>query len=301
MNKALPVVAIVLLALIAALLIWKFSGPDPVPPPIIDNDPAQNIPFEAADFIDTFDVDGDRSVSLEEFKQRYGVPLEDGKPELVMQNPKTGKPLNAEDAFKLHWDRDSNGVVDARDIELISDSAWLAFHQKTKRAGLTPVRYDGKFYGLNEHQQRTMEAEVGAAANNEVPFAGQFWAKKYFQSWVKVEDAAGETLEGFAYEGNGRIYILSSNASLTVKDPAKVTIQTIDDAPQTKYAKAVVGLSFIDGDANLALANKCMEWGMKHEAGMLYARVLITQPDNKTALDALGFKRVEGKFVRKEE
>ena len=216
MNKAIPVVAIVLLALVAALLIWKFSQSTPVGPTAGNGSNITDVEFKSEDFIPAFDSNGDGHVTLDEFRQRYGKPLAEGEAPFVLYHPQTKKALTAEEAFKKHWDRNSDGVIDARDMELGKDNAWLAFFKKASDAGLTPVRIGDNFYALNEDQNRTMEAEAGAKARKEVPFAGHFWDAKYFQSWAKVYDPkAGET-EGFVSEANGRLYLLSSDAALTV-------------------------------------------------------------------------------------
>ena len=301
MNKAIPVVAIVLLALVAALLIWKFSQSTPVSPPVGNGSNITDVEFKSEDFIPAFDSNGDGHVTLDEFKQRYGKPLAEGEAPFVLYHPQTKKALTAEEAFKKHWDRNSDGVIDARDMELGKDNAWLAFFKKASDAGLTPVRIGDNFYALNEDQNRTMEAEAGAKARKEVPFAGHFWDAKYFQSWAKVYDPKAGEIEGFVSEANGRLYLLSSDAALTVKDPAKVTVEKVEDAVQMKYAKAVIGLDWEDADTNLALANQCVDWGMRTEAGMLYARVLVTQPGNETALNALGRKRDGDTCVKKED
>ena len=132
MNKAGPVVAIVILALVVALLILKFSGSDPVRPPVDNSGQVRDIEFKADTFIPTFDVDGDGQVTLDEFKQRYGKPLAEGEQKMVMHDPKTGEALTAEDAFQKHWDRTQDGVVNRTDFELIKDREWADFYQSKK-------------------------------------------------------------------------------------------------------------------------------------------------------------------------
>ncbi|MCA9271048.1 MAG: hypothetical protein KDA41_21350, partial [Planctomycetales bacterium] len=146
MNKAIPVVAIVMLALVAALLIWKFSQSTPVSPPAGNGTEITDVAFKSEDFIPVFDANGDGHVTLEEFKQRYGSPLSEGEPPFVLYNPTTKKPLTAEEAFKNHWDRNKDGIVDGRDVELYKDNKWLDFFERAKKAGLTPVRIGEKFY-----------------------------------------------------------------------------------------------------------------------------------------------------------
>jgi hypothetical protein len=85
-----------------------------------------------------------------------------------------------------------------------------------------------------------------------------------------------------------------------VKDPAKVELtQMPDNDPHMLYATEVARISFDVPQKNLELARRCIEWGMKAEAEMLYARVLIFQRDNQEALDAVGMKLEGDHFKEK--
>lgn len=185
MKKAIPVFLIVLLAMGAAWLIAKMTGEDPVKPPIDGGVDNRNLDFKAEDFIPTFDLDNDGQVTLEEFKQRYGKPLSEGSPPLIFHEQNNGPELTAEQAFKNYWDRDSNGVVDAADIKAAADNRWIAFRDDANRRGLKAVDFEGRYLALNRAQDGTYEAELGAMARKELPFAGRFWATKYFGAWMR--------------------------------------------------------------------------------------------------------------------
>lgn len=301
MKKAIPVIVIVLLALVAAWVIARLTSDTP-PPPIDNTDYSGNIDFKADDFIPTFDLDGDGKVTLDEFKERYGKPLQEGQPPLIFHTHAGGPELTAEEAFTKYWDRDSNGVVDAADMKAAADNRWVAFRDDANRKGLKAVDFEGRYLALNRAQNGTFEAELGAEARKELPFAGRFWATKYFGRWVRVTHDDGSSLEGFGSESNGRLYLLTPDAKLSVKDTAKVQVTELaEDVPQMQYAREVSKFRFDDVQANLQLARKCREWGMLTEAGMLYARVLVFEPANQEALDALGYEVKDGQFVKKGE
>jgi hypothetical protein len=300
MKKAVPAIVIVLLALVAAWLIAKLSGDAP-PPPANNGEFSGNIDFKAEDFIPTFDLDADGKVTLDEFKQRYGKPLAEGQPPLIFHTQAGGPELSAEDAFHKYWDRDSNGVVDAADMRAAADNRWVAFRDDANRKGLKAVDFEGRYLALNTAQNGTFEAESGASTRKELPYAGRFWAARYFGSWVQVTEADGD-VQGFGSYSNGKLYLLTPDAKLSVKDPAKVQVSELgDEAPQMQYARELAKFRFDDVQANLQLARKCRQWGMLTEAGMLYARVLVFEPANQEALDALDLTVKDGQFVKKGE
>jgi hypothetical protein len=298
MKKLVPVLAIVVLAGVLAVVVYFATRPTtPQDPPVNSVVAPTNPTFEIEDFMVNFDHDSDGTVTYEEFSQRYGQ----GEPPLVFTAANQKDLLSAQDAFK-QWDRNQNGVIDADDIKQLTDKEWLKHARDVARRDLKFVDWKGVQYTMNEHQVRTFDAESGAMARGELPYAGTFWQAFHLAGrWSRVKDADGE-VTGYASERNGRVFILTGKAEIVVKDPAKVELAHLPaDDPHMLYAAEIARLPFDLPEENLALARKCKEWGMLAEAGMLYARVLIFQPANTEALDALGYRLEGTKFVSKGE
>jgi hypothetical protein len=298
MKKIVPIIGIVALAgLLAVVVYYATRSTRPIDPPVDGGYVPENPTFKIEDFMFNFDHDADGKVTFEEFNERYGK----GEPPLVFTEGDGAEPLSAPNAFKK-WDRNRNGFIDADDIRLLQDKEFLGDAAEIKRRGLEPIQWKDKLYGMNQHQVRTFEAETGALARGELPFAGTFWKPSHLEGrWSLVRDAEGEFF-GYVSERNGRLFILTEKAELTVKDPAKVEVSSKPaDDPHMLYAAAIKDVPFDVPVKNLELARKCKEWGLKVEAGMLYARVLVFDPTNKEALDELGYRLEGEKFVSKGE
>lgn len=291
MKKLAPLAAILVLAAAVGVVVYYATRPSetPDPPANVPVEPKRNLDFKPEDFMTQFDLDSDGKVTVEEFNARYGK----GDPPLVFHERDGAPALSAEDAFK-RWDRNRNGTVDADDIKQLGDKELLERMEDAARRGLHTVNWNGVEMYLNSHQMRTFEAEAGAMARDELPFAGTFWSREHLKRpWTRLIEGGTETF-GFTAERNGRIFVLTGNAELLVKDPAKVELaQMPDDDPHMLYAAEIARITFDMPGKNLELARRCKQWGLKVEAGMLYARVLIFQRDNQEALEALGY-RLEG-------
>lgn len=301
MKRAAPVIVVAVLGLGLGLMIWWITRSKPADPPI-DSGPSQaNIDFKPEDFIPTFDLNEDGQVTFEEFNQRYGRPLADDTPPLIFHQDNNGPALDAREAFK-RWDRDGNDVVDRADMQRIENKAWRNYQAEAEKKRLKAVAFGDRWMMLNEHQLRTYEAEMGAGARDEFPYAGKFWNARYLANWSTLVDEGGNTLEGYLWNNGSRFFLLTADARLSTYDPEVVTTAAAaEDDPHNLYAAAVKALRFDDVEANLELARQCVDWGMRTEAGMLYARVLVFEPANKEALDALGFTENDGHFSRKGE
>ena len=295
MKKFVPLAIAIVVGGVSGVFVWRhMSAPAPVDP----GPEHHSVAFAVEEFIPTFDTDGDGRVTFEEFSQRYGKPLAEGEAVMIFHRD-NGPPLTAEEAFR-RWDTDKNGVVDATDLELISNSAWKTFSAEAEAKRLRPLRYNTRFMMLNAHQLRTFETEVGAMALKQVPWAGRFFDIKYLTQWVSITDKDGKTVYGFSLEERGRLWLLDADAKLTVH-PEGTEPTPIDDAPQTQYAKLIAKTPVDDPALNLTLAKQCREWGLTREAGMLFARVLLFEPRNAEALDALDLVERDGHFFPKGE
>jgi len=300
MNKAAPILIVAILGLGLGVVIWWVVRSEPSdPPPDTDSDeqPIVHEDFVAMDFIPTFDLNADGHVTFDEFKQRYGSPLADNAPVLIFHEGDDGAALSAEEAFK-RWDRDDNGVVNRADMRLFENKNWREYKALADRKGLKVIVYGDRWMMLNDHQVRAYNSEAGASARKELPFAGKYWAERYLGDWATVTDADGETQEGYLSRNDTRIFLLTSDASLVVFDPAKVSVsEAPPDDPHNLYATEIRQTTFDNTAANLELARKCTDWGMATEADTLYARVLIFEPTNEEALKALGYTEKDGHYT----
>jgi hypothetical protein len=203
MKKAVPVIVIAVLGAGLGLLVWWVTRPahTELPP---DNTQVQaNEDFAAEDFIPTFDLDGDGRVTLEEFQQRYGQPLAEGQPPLIFHEGNDGPALSAEEAFK-RWDLDASGVVDAADMKRIKSKAWRNFQARAEKLRLKATSFGDRWLMLNEHQLGAFEAEQGAHARGDLPYAGKRTAtcaraspgatKDAFTCWVTMRGFRSSTL-----------------------------------------------------------------------------------------------------------
>lgn len=284
MKKSVPFVIMCVLALGLGFLLWWFIRETPIENPGNTEPEMENLDFVAADFLPTFDANGDLQVTLDEFKLNYG------REPLIFHEENGGPALGADKAFS-RWDRDRNGVVDAEDLKLIDNKAWASFQAEAEKRRLRARDWNGRHLMLNEHQDRTYTTETSAFKRNEVPYAGRYWNPKYLSSWMRVVTPANETKEGYASVANGKLFLLTPDAKLSVYDESKIMASDLGpDVPQMRYARAIQQTPFDDPGGNLELAGKCTEWGMRTEAGVLYARVLIFERDNKEALTALGYR-----------
>jgi hypothetical protein len=293
MKKLLPLVVIAVLGLGLGFLAWWIVREKPSNQPANNEPEMENLDFVAADFLPTFDINGDKQVTFDEFKERYG------KGPLIFHEENGGPALSPEKAFK-QWDRDQSGVVDIDDLRLIDNKTWEQFRAKAEKRGLRARDWKGRFLMLNEQQDRTYETEKGPHKRGEVPFAGRYWDPKRMKSWLRVVTKENQTIEGYGSRSkNGKLLLLTPDARLTVLDEDEVTVKDLgSDVPQMQYARAIVKTPFGDTRGNLELAKKCIKWGMRTEAGMLYARVLVFEPGNKEALTALGYRLDGDKFLK---
>lgn len=297
MKKAAPVLVVAFLGLVLGVLIWWLTRGDTLDTTPDDGGAQANKDFKPEDFIPTFDVNGDKQVTYEEFVQRYGKSLSDDAPVLIFHEDDDGPALTAADAFK-RWDRNADGIVDWQDMQSLEHTSWRAFQDEAEAKGLKAVSFGDRWLMLNTHQLKTYDTETGALAREEQPFAGKFWASKYLGNWATLMDADGDTREGYLSKTETRLFLLTDDAKLSVFDPAKVDVtEAGPDDPHNLYAAEVKKTKFDDVQANLALARKCVEWGMRTEADMLYARVLIFAPTNEEALNALGYTEKDGHYT----
>ncbi|MCA8913206.1 MAG: hypothetical protein KDB82_16015 [Planctomycetes bacterium] len=291
MKKVVPFVILAVLGTGLGLLIWWAFREKPVDNPGNTEPEMENLDFVAADFLPTFDINEDLQVTFDEFKERYG------KGPLIFHEENGGPALSAEQAFK-RWDRDQNGVVDHEDLKLIDNKAWAAFQAQAEKRGLRARDWNGRYLMLNEHQDRTYETELGALKRKEVPYAGRYWKPKYLASWVRVVTPKNETVEGYGSHNNGKLFLLTPDAKLSVYDEDEVMASDLGpDTPQMQYARGITSTPFDDTQGNLELAKKCAAWGMAKEAGMLCARVLVFDPHNEAALKALGYRLEGDRFI----
>jgi hypothetical protein len=277
---------------------WMGKGTPPV-----DNTPPGpvDVPFPTDKFFLTFDLNKDGTIPLEEFVMAHEMGAASKFPFEFNKGPGQ-PPLKPEDAF-AHLDLNRNGKLDRTDLETSYDKAWLAFKQSSADKGFEARIWRDKWMTFNPEQSRVINAETGARNRGELPFGGQFFPKKYFDQkrYVAVVNDQGETTQGFLWEDrtNNRLHVLRGDAVIDVFDPAKVSITEMPSAPQLEYIQAVQDTPYDNPQRNLELARRCKELGLLTEAGMMYSRVLVFEPENKEALDALGFENKDGKFVRK--
>lgn len=260
------------------------------------NLPAQieDRPFERDDFFPTFDLNQDKSVTFEEFERVYATWGEDKR---FSRGP--GQPgLDARAAFDF-FDLNRDGGINADDIRFAWDDKWHKFAQLTRDRGLTPRIFKGRWLALNQHQVDALAKEEGAIARGELPFAGAFFDRKLLLSgrYGLVTRPDGTSNEGFLSERDGRIWVVAGDARLLVFKPDAVTVKELPASPALEYIKAVSTTPFDEPAANLKLALRCIELGLKTEAGALFARVLIFEPGNSMALEALNLRLENDRFV----
>ena len=298
MKKAAPVLIIAVLGLGLGVMIWWVTRTDPVPP--TPNDPEQvNVDFKPENFIATFDLNEDGEVTFDEFNKRYGKPLADNSPPLIFHEDNDGPALDAAEAFK-RWDRDANKVINANDMQLIENKAWRNFQAEAEKKKLKAVVYGDQWLMLNEHQLAAHDAEVAGLAREELPYAGKFWAERYLGKWVTLVDEKGDVHEGYMSRSETRIFLLTDDARLSAHDPAIVTVtEAPADEPHNLYAAEIRKIKFDQRDPNLELARKCVNWDLVTEGDTLYSRVLIFEPTNEEALNALGLTEKDGHFTEK--
>lgn len=299
MKKSLPFVVLCLLALGLGFMVWWMVR-EPHTDPVTNTEPEmKNRDFQVADFVPTFDLNNDKRVTYDEFLQSYGKSPIEGEPPLVFHEENGGPALSPEEAFK-RWDHDKSGIVDVLDIKFIEDKAWANFQAEAEKRGLRAREWDGVRLMLNTLQDGTYVVEVAAAKVGELPFAGRYWKADYLGDWVRVITPDNRTLEGYASHSRDKLFLLTSDAKLSVFDEAKVTVKDLGpDTPQAQYAATIRNIALKDASANLELAKKCREWGMRTEAGMLFARVLVFDRANQEALDALGYKLDGDNYIQK--
>lgn len=257
-------------------------------PEIIDK------PFDKEHFLETFDVNDDKRVTFEEFD---GVYTAWGAEKRFSRGP--GQPaLDSKQAFAF-FDHNGDGAIDNDDVRVALDANWQKFAAAAMEKGLTPRDWKGKFLALNQQQIDTYNKEKGAAARGELPFGGAFFDAKMLNTgrWGIVTKAGGEQVEGFLSEKEGRVWVVTQEARMLVFKPDDVTVKEVPDAPALEYIREVQKIAFDDTAANLKLAKQCAQWGLKREAGALFARVLIFDRANAEALEALQLKLEGDKYV----
>lgn len=260
--------------------------------------PVVDKPFERDQFFPTFDLNGDGAVTFEEFNAVYSTW---GADKRFSRGP--GQPgLAAREAFDF-FDMNRDGSIDAEDVRFALDEKWAKFAEQTRARGLTPKLHKKQWLALNNQQVDAFAKEVGALALNQLPFAGSFFDRKYFNDgrYARVTDAAGKVAEGFLSESGGRLWLVSTDARLLVFRPDAVDVKEMPAAPALEYIKTVAGTPFDDPQANLKLGQRCVELGLKVEAGAIFTRVLIFDPTNAAALEALNLRLENERFVPRNE
>ncbi|MBE7491104.1 MAG: hypothetical protein HS108_05025 [Planctomycetes bacterium] len=285
-------VLIPLLAIAAGVLLYFVAfrprgagnGAGNTPPEVVGK------PFDKDSFFAEFDLNGDHAVSFEEFDRVYSTW---GQEKRFSRGP--GQPaLASREAFDF-FDRNGDGAIDAEDVRFAWDQAWLDFAAGARARGLIPRDWKGRWLALNKQQDEALGKEKGALARRELPFAGAFFDARYLVEgrWARLTKDDGESVDGFVSEKDGRLWLVSPDARLLVFKPGTVHVSELPDSPHNEYVRAVREVTFDDTEANLKLARRCVQWGLKREAGALYARVLIFDRANAEALEALQL-RLEG-------
>jgi hypothetical protein len=267
------------------------------PPAIIEDQP-----FPADAFFLAFDLDKSGWITPEEFREAYArAATQKDRPFQFSKGP--GKPaLNHVEAF-ASLDVNHDEKIDRDDMQVAFDKAWLKFKVDRAAQGLEARIWRKEWLTFNPHQMAALNLETGAESRKELPFGGAYFVSKYFAArrYVSLAGPDGETLRGFLWEDrvNGRVHLLCGDATIKVFDPAGVKVTDMPDAPQLEFIDDVQRVSWEDPADNLKLARRCVELGLTKEAEMMYGRVLIFEPGNKEALDALGLRKEGPMFVPK--
>lgn len=250
--------------------------------------------YNPGEFFAMFDADNNKEVSQEEFRARYESA---DKP--MRFTDLAGTPVDTKTAFAL-WDKDKNGIIDLADFGQHVDRSWEKFRDTTAAQGLTPKEYAGRWLALNGGQLAVFDREVGARNRDELPFGGAYFDKKYLAGlWSRVADARG-SYEGYLLDEGDKHWLLMTQGTLRVFAKNAVTVTPLPDAPQNAYAREVAKALLEDTAANLGLARRCRDWGMKLEADMMYGRVLVFERDNAEALEHLGLRLQGNEYVKRE-
>jgi len=299
MSKPVSIILLAVLALGAGALLYVVAFNDPAPNQgnAANTPEVENRPFDKEGFFRDFDVDGNHIITFAEFD---GVYSKWGADRRFSHGP--GQPgLDSKAAFDF-FDRNDDGEIDKDDILYAWDQAWEQFSADTMKRGLTPRDWKGKFLALNQQQVEAFNREKGAVARGEVPFGGAFFDSKYLMTgrYGRVTKPDGQAVEGVLSERDGRLWVVTGEAKLLVFKPDAVTVVEDPKAHALEYLKLVKDTPFDAVEANLKLAKSCDEWGLKREAGALYARVLIFDRANETAMQALGLKLAGDKYLPRE-
>lgn len=294
MKKALPAVGVVVLSIVLGFVMWWIFREGPTEDPPANTDQAEDAPvFDPAEFIATFDRDGDGIVTPTEFEHLYGH-------EPYIFHARDGAPaMKVQEAFAA-WDKDKNGVIDGADVKRITDKAWEKFFTNTMKAGLNPKDHNGEFLALSKVQFKLYAQEEAAAIAGELPFASEYFDAKYLGTWAELTEGTMR-YQGYVTEHAGKYWLLTADRKLTVFDKHDATVNWLPEAPPTLYAAEVSKIAWDDVQANLELARKTDEWQMPQEKRMLYGRVLIFDGDNPEALEALGYEYRDGRHIEKGE
>lgn len=295
-SSKIMVAAVVVLAVGAgALLYWVAAGPA-TGANNAGNNAAEviNKPFEKDDFFPEFDLNHDKAITFAEFDSVYATWGQDKR---FSRGP--GQPgLDSKQAFAF-FDQNSDGSIDIEDLRYAYDLAWQEFSRAAMAKGLTAKEWKGQKLALNQHQLDAYNKEKGALVVNELPFGGAFFDRKYLLTgrYGRVTKQDGASVEGFLSEREGRLWVVTTDARLLVFKPDSVTVAEDPNAPALEYINRVKDTPFDDVAANLKLALRCYELGLKTEAGAMFARVLIFDRENKQALDALRLKLDGDRYV----
>lgn len=297
-NTLLVVIAVMFLAGLGALGFIQWGNPPAAGNNATgdkDNAPVMDKPFDDKRFMAVFDSDQNGQVTPQEFTPVYNS---DDNP-FPMSAGEGKAALDAKTAFDA-MDVDDNQVIDSLDLKVVTTLAWRDFREKALSENYRPVYINGKMLALGALRNKVFSTEQGVANRKELPLGGAYFDSKYFDNYSEVTLDTGDTIRGFVTEHDGRHWLLTADKKLSVLKPGTYTAKPLPDAPMAKYAARVRDIVWYDADANLKLARDARDWGMQQESVTLYWRVLLMEPDNQEALDAMGFVFKDGKLTPKD-
>lgn len=261
-----------------AWVAWQAARKPSAPSPMADFDPDT--------LIERFDRNADGVLSRDEFDKAYGSSL-------VLHNPADGVQLEVGQAF-AQFDTNRDGRIDEDDIERYKAGVVVPDEQ--------PFNYVwfGRELLINKQQHGWAERELTAWKMGDLPFQGQYFARRYFGPYSLVTLSDGTSVEGYVSAAEGGTVVLSPGAKLSywVKEEI-ASVESLPDSPFSWYGLQVASPELMpdDSEASLEIARGCVARSLTEEAKVFYRRVLIRDGQHPEALAALGLRRDGARFV----
>lgn len=247
------------------------------------------------EYLKDHDKDRDGRVSQDEFREAYD------KAKLDLFHT-----LDVVEAFsRLDADRDK--FITESDARIFEQDEKKQDRLKEKETdaeqGLVEIEIDSVKVKANPHQREWILAELAALKQQQLPWAGTYFERRYLKRYGRVRFKDGRIVEGFVREGDtsqaavddkladGKLYVLTDNRRLTTYDRATVSdVEYDDEHARARFMRRVQASRLSDVDAQLELARESLRLGLKDDAQTFFRRVLVFQPGNDEAQKALGIK-----------